>query len=113
MKKLLAGAVVSTLLGAPASAADMAPAPVYQPPAPLVARLTWTGCYAGANGGGLLVRNDNTFAAPVYSSSPALGASLGGHDASGWLAGVQMGCNYHWLHVVLPISEARQIHRAG
>jgi outer membrane immunogenic protein len=93
MKKLLAGAVVSALLGGPASAADL-PAPVYQPPAPLVARFTWTGCYAGANGGWLLVRNDNTFAAPVYSGSPALGASLGGHTASGWVAGVQLGCNY-------------------
>jgi len=63
----------------------------------VVARPVWTGCYFGANAGGLWVHNDNTFAAPVYSvptPSPPLGASLGGHDASGWLAGVQMGCSY-------------------
>jgi outer membrane immunogenic protein len=96
MKKLLAGAVVSALLGGPASAADIlvTPAPAYQPPVAVVARLTWTGCYFGINGGGLWVRNDSTFAGPTFGGSPALGASLGGHTASGWVAGAQMGCNY-------------------
>jgi len=69
MKKHLAIAGLSTIVLASgaASAADMAPpVPAYAPVA-VVARPVWTGCYFGANAGGLWVHNDNTFAAPVYS----------------------------------------------
>jgi len=94
MKKLFAGAIVSALLGGGAPAADISvPPPAYRPIA-AVSRFIWTGCYFGANAGGLWVRNDATFGSPPYVGSPALGTSLGGHAAGGWLAGVQMGCNY-------------------
>src|SRR5229473_6659960 len=93
MKKLLAGAVLCALVGGAASAADIPPAPAYQPVA-IVARPAWTGCYFGVNAGWLLVRNDSTFDKPVFPGSPAFGASLGGHNASSWLAGIQMGCSY-------------------
>lgn len=94
MKKLFAGAILSALLGGGAPAADISvPPPAYRPIA-AVTRFIWTGCYFGANAGGLWVRNDATFGSPPYVGSPALGTSLGGHAAGGWLAGVQMGCNY-------------------
>ena len=102
MKKLLAGTVFAALVGGIASAADMPVAPpAYRPPDPVVAHFTWTGCYGGANAGALLVRNNTSMGAPPYTGSPALGASLGGHDASGWLAGLQLGCNYQLGNWVL------------
>ena len=90
---LVVVAALSPLVGGVASAADIPPAPAY-PPVAIVIRLTWTGCYFGGNGGGLWVRNDTTFGPSNVAGSPALGASLGGHDANGWLAGIQIGCNY-------------------
>jgi outer membrane immunogenic protein len=59
-------------------------APVYRAPPP-VAFFSWTGCYVGGNVGGLWARSDWT---------NLNGTSLGGHDADGWLGGVQAGCNY-------------------
>ena len=94
-----ASAAISVLLGGPVSAADMpappapAPPPVSQP-AVAPAEMTWTGCYLGGNGGGLRVRDDSTFAGPTYVGSPTTGTSLGGNNASSWLAGFQIGCNY-------------------
>ncbi len=70
------------------------PPPAYQAAAPAVAALTWTGCYFGGHGGGLLVRDDSTFVGPNGSGSLTIGTSLGGHDATGRLAGIQIGCNY-------------------
>lgn len=96
-----AGAAMAVLSGGPGSAADLSiPTPppaypaAYQPAAPAVARFTWTGCYGGLNGGGLWVRDDSTLAGPSFPGSPPVGTSLGGHSASGWLAGFQMGCDY-------------------
>jgi outer membrane immunogenic protein len=92
-------AALSALLGGPVAAADLpvatpppASQPVSLPTAP--PEFTWTGCYVGGNGGGLWVKNDSTFAGPTYAGSPAVGTSLGGHTASGWLAGFQVGCDY-------------------
>src|SRR3974377_606152 len=60
MKKfLLAGVALSALLGGSAGAAALGrPAPVYAPPPVIVPLFTWTGCYVGANGGGVWARND-------------------------------------------------------
>ena len=91
MNKLLLTAVaVTALFTAPASATDLGvpPArPVYAPPPAAVAFFTWTGCYVGANGGGIWAQRD--------WSDAAFGAgNFGRHTASGGLGGVQAGCNY-------------------
>jgi outer membrane immunogenic protein len=94
MKKILlagtaVGAVLSSLLAA--HAADLArPVPMYRPaPVPVVTYFTWTGCYVGGNGGGVWARKEWINEVPGFA-----GTSLGTHDANGWLAGVQGGCNY-------------------
>jgi outer membrane immunogenic protein len=95
-----ASAAISVLLAGPVSAADIPAPPASQPPAPppsqptAAAEFSWTGCYGGGNGGGLRVRDDSTFAGPTYAGSPTTGTSLGGHNASSWLAGFQIGCSY-------------------
>jgi outer membrane immunogenic protein len=60
---LLAATAVSLTMGQIASAADLArrpppPAPAYVPPAPLP--YLWTGCYVGANIGGVWSNIDVT-----------------------------------------------------
>jgi outer membrane immunogenic protein len=92
-KKILAGVALSVAAVGTAQTADILP-PLAPAPVPIVARPVWTGCHFGVSGGGLWVRNNFTFAPPVFAGSPPLDASLGGHNANGWLAGVQMGCDY-------------------
>jgi outer membrane immunogenic protein len=91
MKKILLGMVGLMALGAaaPASAADL-PAKVYtKAPAMVAAVYDWSGFYIGANGGGGWSRKcwDNTTVAPFVFGE-------GCHDASGGLAGGQIG--YRW-----------------
>ena len=87
MKKfLLAATALSALLAGPAMAADL-PVRYSPPPAPVVVSYySWTGCYIGGNVGGMWVKKD--------WSDPVTGLSYGGHNANGWLGGVQAGCNY-------------------
>ena len=87
MKKfLLAGVALSALLGGSAGAADLArPAPVYAPPPVFVPLFTWTGCYVGANGGGIWARND---------WNDSFFGDYGNNTASGGIGGLQGGCNY-------------------
>ena len=84
--RISTGVVVAGLIATRAAfAADLpVKAPVYRAPPP-VAVFSWTGCYVGGNVGGLWARSDWT---------NLNGTSLGGHDADGWLGGVQAGCNY-------------------
>ena len=89
MKKLLLMAVaLSALVVAPALAADLGPPPpAYRAPPPPVVVTPWTGCYIGGEGGGLWARHewvDNEF------------GSLGTNTASGWLAGIQAGCDWQF-----------------
>jgi outer membrane immunogenic protein len=86
---LLAGAALS-LLTASASAAELG-LPVK---APVLARFAWTGCYAGALGGGGWGRKDLT-------DNDGFLASLGGPaaanlDISGYILGGQIGCDYEF-----------------
>jgi len=83
---LLAGLALTALFGGSAGAADLATPPVYVPASPVIAYVTWTGCYVGGNGGRLWANKDFT--------DPVFGVGVASHTASGVLGGVQGGCNY-------------------
>lgn len=85
MKKFLLGTVALVALAAPASAADLAARPYKA--APMIAAVyDWSGFYVGANGGWGSSRN-------CWNFQPA-GGSEGCHDATGGVAGGQIG--YRW-----------------
>jgi outer membrane immunogenic protein len=87
MRKLLLGTVGLIALGvAPASAADLAARPYTKAPPMIAPVYDWSGFYIGGNGGYGTSRDcrDNV----------TLGLALGCHDASGALAGGQLG--YRW-----------------
>jgi outer membrane immunogenic protein len=88
MKKFLLNTVGLVALGlAPASAADLAARPYTKAPPPMVAPYyDWSGFYIGANGGWGSSRDRRTF--------DTLTANLGSYDATGGVAGGQIG--YRW-----------------
>jgi len=96
MKKLLLLACAfAGVFTAPAVAADLArPRPVYAPPVAVpVPLFTWTGCYIGANGGGIWAHRD--WSDPIFGFG-----GFGTENVNGGLGGVQGGCDYqvgHWL----------------
>src|SRR5262249_60906786 len=59
MKNFLRSTVaLAALIAAPAMAADLGrPAPAYKAPPPVYV-FSWTGCYIGANGGGMWVNKE-------------------------------------------------------
>jgi outer membrane immunogenic protein len=95
MKKILLGAVGLAVMGmaAPAVAADMAARPYTKAPPPMVAAIyDWTGFYIGLNGGGGSAHKcwdiNNDLGVPVTAFRE------GCHDATGGMAGGQLG--YRW-----------------
>lgn len=87
---LLGGAVLSLGLVNAASAADMAARPYTKAPPPMVAAMyNWSGFYIGANAGG-------GWSHSCWDIVPVVGplAPEGCHDASGAVAGGQIG--YRW-----------------
>jgi opacity protein-like surface antigen len=91
-KYLLATATVIALVD-PAMCADMR-APVYKAAPPVVPVWSWTGCYVGGHAGGLWAKQKDWI---VRTPGGAFfGQSLGGHEADGWLGGVQAGCDYQF-----------------
>ena len=89
MKKLLLGIAGVIALAAPASAADLAARPYAKAPAMIAAVYDWSGFYVGANGGWGSSRKcwDAQGVGGVFVSE-------GCHDASGAVAGGQLG--YRW-----------------
>src|SRR5215475_8409540 len=90
MKKFLLGIAGLIALAAPASAADLAARPYTKAPAMIAAVYDWSGFYVGANGGWGSSRKcwDNVTPAGVFF------ANEGCHDATGGVAGGQIG--YRW-----------------
>jgi len=96
MRKILLGMVGVVALGfaAPASAADLAARPYTKAPPPMMAAIyDWSGFYVGLNGGG-------GWSQKCWDRTSTLGVVLtpavaeGCHDASGGVAGGQVG--YRW-----------------
>jgi len=84
MRRSLIAVAAMTLVAGQASAADLPrKAPAYVPPAP--PPITWTGCYIGANIGGVFGRGEATFAGVEVS-----------RDNSGFTGGGQIGCDYQF-----------------
>jgi outer membrane immunogenic protein len=94
MKKFLLATVGLVALGmaAPASAADLAARPYTKAPPMVAAIYDWSGFYIGANGGWGSSRNCWNDA--VDGATGLLVGSEGCHDATGGVAGGQIG--YRW-----------------
>ena len=93
MKKILLATAAVIALGAPALAADLGAAPMYnKAPAYVAPIYNWTGFYIGGHlGGGF--GGDNS----ILASSRFLGGIQGGFDyqfAPNWVAGVE--AQYSW-----------------
>jgi outer membrane immunogenic protein len=98
MKRILFAAVaLAALVAAPAMGADLArpapPAPYKAPPP--VYFYSWTGCYIGGHAGGLWARKAWSDDDP-RNLFGTFGLSEGGHNPSGFLGGLQGGCDYQF-----------------
>jgi len=88
---ILLAATASLAINSITFAADMpVRAPSYTTAPITYIGYQWTGCYIGANAGGLLVRSTTT----TNTFSPPAGVSAGSHNADGAMVGGQLGCNY-------------------
>lgn len=85
---------VAIFIGAPAVAADMV---LKVPPMPAPPpEWSWTGCYAGADGGGLRAHKTWT---------NAIGTQVANQNVDGGLGGLQAGCDYQVPgHVVIGLQ---------
>jgi outer membrane immunogenic protein len=91
MKRFLLGTVAFIALAAPAAAADLDARPYTKaPPPPIAMVYDWSGFYIGANGGWGSSRKCWDFTTP----DGAFVAAEGCHDATGGVAGGQIG--YRW-----------------
>jgi len=93
MRAWIFGAAALFGFAASGLAADVA-APVAKAPPPGAKPWTWTGCSIGGHVGGLSA--SHTDWTVRTSGGDFYGQSLGGHDASSWLAGVQGGCDHQF-----------------
>jgi outer membrane immunogenic protein len=91
-RRVAAAAVAVSVLSAPALAADLR-LPAKAAPIPPVPAFSWTGLYVGANGGWGSSRNCWDLVPPT-PVPPALLGPEGCHDATGAVAGGQIG--YRW-----------------
>jgi outer membrane immunogenic protein len=109
VKKFLLATVALTVLTAPVMAADLPvrPAPVYRAPPPVYVVYSWTGCYVGGHGGGVWINKDYSLTSvgtPWFGVNFPAAVDFGSHDASSWIAGGQVGCNYQVGNVVFGIQ---------
>jgi outer membrane immunogenic protein len=88
MKKFLLGSVALLAMAAPAAAADLAARPYKAPPPVIATVYDWSGFYIGANGGW------GSSHKCWDSVAPAVIGAEGCHDATGGVAGGQIG--YRW-----------------
>jgi outer membrane immunogenic protein len=107
MKKLSVASVGLMALAAalqPAAAAETevpyGPPPVVYAPAPAVVIFTWTGFYFGAHGGGGWAHKTET-GTPYNFRGDTITPAQFSLDASGWLAGGQIGAMYQAGSLVL------------
>lgn len=97
MNKILMALTAVAAMTGTASAADLAARPYTKAPVAAAPVTTWTGCYVGAGGGGAITKNDhNDFIPGVGATSPNLSTG-----ADGWLATVQVGCDYQFQNWVV------------
>jgi len=95
MKNLIYGIAVAALIGSPALAADMA----LKAPSPPAAVSSWTGCYIGANIGGIWSRETTTWVSEIAGIAPGPVTppqARGSLTASGFAYGGQVGCDYQF-----------------
>src|SRR3974377_1348471 len=84
MKRVLLGSVAAvTLFATSAFAADLPVRYVAPAPVPIIAPMTWSGCYVGGNLGGAFGSASISGAAGTVSA-----------DGSGFAGGGQVGCDY-------------------
>jgi len=89
MRKMLQGvvALIALGVGAPAFAADLPPAPMYKTPVMTPAYYDWSGFYVGLNAGGASSHK-------CWDNVNIVAVREGCHDATGALAGGQIG--FRW-----------------
>jgi outer membrane immunogenic protein len=101
-----AAALLAAAMGVPVFAADLPAPQVYAPPPPAVApRLfSWTGCYLGIEGGGVLGRTQEINAG---GPNPALvGVPMTSpFNVDGALVGGTVGCNYQISSAVVGVEN--------
>ena len=108
MKTTLLGCAAVSLLSVSAFGADLA-----VPPAPPVVQpFTWTSCYGGVHVGGGTFRRDVTDPVQlaqdsVLGAGTTVGVTTTNINATGFLAGAQIGCDYQlYSHLVLGVEGA-------
>jgi outer membrane immunogenic protein len=98
LRKLALAAFLAVALAAPGRAADLGDGPIGALPAPAAPGHSWTGCYVGGTAGGLWSEQSWLNRTP---GGAFFNQSLGGHDADGFIGGVQAGCDYQFARGLL------------
>ena len=97
---LVGAALLATLAGGSAFAADLPAAPYVKAP-PSTPIFSWTGCYLGIEGGGAWGRSQHTAVGPANAGLPINNP----FDVDGGLFGGTVGCNYQISNVVAGIEN--------
>ncbi len=110
MRRLcITGLAMAAVFGGGARAADLSPASIIQPAIP-ISYFTFTGCFIGANAGGLW---DSTDWVDRIPGDPAIGADFGSRTAAGAIGGVQGSCNYQVRNWVVGLQGGYDWTNAG